>query len=315
VKVLLMYEPRPSHREALRAAAPAAEFAVAHDEASAAAAIAGADAVLGNRFLVQSLPRARRLRWVQSNSMGVDRVLGAREHLRGVTLTCARGVYDGEVGEHAVALVLALVRGLHLARDAQNAARWDRRPLRRVAGLRVLVLGWGGVGRAAGGALAALGARVEGARRRHASGVAADDTGTPVWGDGWRDALPATDVLVMALPLTQGTRRIVGAAELAALAPGALVVNVGRGGTLDEEALVAALRSGRLGGAALDVFETEPLPRESPLWREPRLMVSPPSARSDEPEPHRWEPLFVENLRRFAAGEALLNVVDQDAGY
>jgi phosphoglycerate dehydrogenase-like enzyme len=314
VKVLLMYEARPEHLAALRAAAPRAEFAVATSEASAAAAIAGADAVLGNRWLVQSLPHAKRIRWAQSNSMGVDRVLEAREHLRGVTLTNARGVYDDEMAEHAAALVLALLRGLHLSRDAQNAARWNRRPLRRVARTRVLVLGWGGVGRATARALAALGAKVEGVRRR-ATGRAADETGFVVWGSSWREALPATDVLLLALPLTELTRRLVGAAELAALPTDAFVVNVGRGGTLDEDALLAALRAGRLGGAALDVFETEPLPPEHALWREPRVLVSPHSARSAEDVPHRWEPLFVENLRRFAAGEALLNVVDQDAGY
>ncbi len=317
MNVLLMYPPSASHQAALLAAAPGAALVIAASETDAARLIRDADVVMGNRYFLQSFPHARRLRWMQSNSMGVDHILaGAGPSLRRIVLTCARGVYDDDVADHAVALVLALVRGIPEARDGQREQRWSRRPLRRLAGLRALVLGWGGVGRGIARRLAALGFQVEGVRRRTAAAPAPDETSFVIHGpETWRAALARMDVLVLALPLTAQTRRIVGAGELAALPAGALVVNVGRGGTLDESALLEALRQGRLGGAALDVLEQEPPPPGHPLWTEPRLLLTPHLGRSPETAPFRWEPLFVENLRRYAAGEPLLNVVDQEAGY
>ena len=313
-----MYEPSADHAAALRRAAPGeTTFHVAAGRADALARMAEADAVLGNRWLVQSLPAARpRLRWVQSNSVGVDRILQAREHLGNAVLTCARGVYDDETAEHAVALLLALVRGIPGARDAQRSKRWERAALASVKGMRVLVLGWAGVGRGIGQRARALGALVAGVRRRHHGAPTLDADGFLVWGPAtWRTALPATDALVLALPLTGETRGLVGAAELASLPRGALVVNVGRGETLDTQALLAQLHEGRLAGAGLDVIDPEPLPEAHPAWAEPRLLLTPHVGRSPEVPPFRWEPLFVENLRRFGAGEPLLNVVDLDAGY
>ena len=311
-----MYRPSPAHRAALEAAAPGAELCVAASQEDAARHIADADAVLGNRYFVQSLPRARRLRWMQSNSMGMDLVLSAGELLDGVAVTSVRGVYDDEVAEHALALALALLRGLHHLRDDQRQGRWARRPLARLSECRALVLGWGGVGVEIARRLAALGARVEGVRRSHRGAPAPDGTGFTVCGPhDWRGRLPETDLLVLALPLTPGTRRLVGEAELGALPPRAHLVNVGRGGTLDQDALLRALAAGRLAGAALDVLEEEPPPPAFAGWNEPRLILTPHVARSMETPPHRWEPLFEENLRRFAAGEPLANVVCREAGY
>jgi phosphoglycerate dehydrogenase-like enzyme len=316
VKALLLYQPSAEHRRALERVAPRANLVVAEGEDHARAEIAGADAVLGNRHLVQTLPAARRLRWVQTGSTGVNAILAARPPLGDAVLTCARGVYDDEVADHATALVLALARGLHRARDDQHARRWPRYPLVTLAGRRALILGWGGVGRGIARRLTACGMAVEAARRRHEAPPAPGEEGAVVHGPRtWRDALARTDVLVSALPLTAATRGIVGAAELAALPPGALVVNVGRGGTLDEDAVLAALRSGHLGGAGLDVLRDEPPAPDHPAWSEPGLLLTPHVARSLEASPRRWEPLFAENLRRFAAGEPLLGVVDVEAGY
>ena len=122
-------------------------------------------------------------------------------------------------------------------------------------------------------------------------------------------------MLLLALPLTPATHHVVGAAELAALPAEALVVNVGRGGTLDERALLHALQRDQLRGAGLDVLEHEPLPADHPLWREPKVLITPHVGRSLEQPPFRWEPLFVENVRRYVGGEPLLNVVDQRRGY
>jgi phosphoglycerate dehydrogenase-like enzyme len=314
MKVLLMYEPSAEHAEALRRAAPRAAVDWAASEQSAAALIRDVDAVLGNRYFLQSLPHARQLRWMQSNSVGVDLILGAGPALDNIALTCARGVYDDEVADHAVALVLALARRLHHARDAQRDRRWERLRLPTLRGRRALVVGWGGIGKGIAERLRAFGVDVEGVRRRIPQAQLLD--GFVVHSPAeWRARLPRADVLVVAVPLTEETRGLVGAAELSALPRGALVVNVGRAPTVDEAALLEALRDGRLGGAALDVLDDEPPPRDHAAWVESNLLLTPHVARSPEQPPYRWEPLFVENLRRFAADKPLLNVVDVDAGY
>jgi phosphoglycerate dehydrogenase-like enzyme len=314
--VLLMNPPSAEHLAALQAAAPGARFSVARSEPEATRLIARTEVVLGNRYFLQALPYARRLRWMQSNSVGVDLILrGAGERLRNAILTNARGVYDDEVADHALALILGLVRGLHLARDAQRERRWDRWSLGTLAGRQALVLGWGGVGQAIARRLGAFGVEVQGARRTH-QGPPTQAGGCLVHGpETWRQVLPGTSILVAALPLTPETHHLVGRAEIAALPTGAVVVNVGRGGTLDDGALLAALGEGRLIGAGLDVMADEPLSPDHPAWDEPRLLLTPHVARSLEQPPYRWESLFVENLRRYAAGEPLLHVVDQEAGY
>ena len=316
MNLLLMYQPSPAHRASLERAAPGTAIMVARDEPGAAHLIRDADAVLGNRYFLQSLPYARRLRWMQSNSAGVDRILAAGDRLSEVTITSARGVYDDEMAEHTLALALGLVRGLHHARENQLAQRWERTGLRTIASLRCLILGWGGLGRATALRLSALGAQVAGVRRQLAAGQTKDGQGFLLWsGATWRAALPETDLLILALPLTPETYHLVGADELALLPPGAFVINVGRGGTLDEDALLAAIERGSLAGAGLDVFEQEPLPAGHPLWSARNLLLTPHVARSMEQPPYRWEPLFVENLRRYTAGEPLLNIVDKEAGY
>jgi phosphoglycerate dehydrogenase-like enzyme len=315
VNVLLMYRPGADHEQALRRAAPTANLEAAADESTAAELIREADAVLGNRYFLQSLPHARRLRWMQSNSAGVDLILTAGPALDGIVLTCARGVYDDEVADHAAALVLGLARRLHHARDAQSERRWERLRLDRLHGRRALVLGWGGIGRGIAKRLSACGVQVEGVRRRIAEPQVEPDGFLVHPPDVWRERLPETDILVLALPLTPETRALVGREELAALPAGALVVNVGRAQTLDEDALLRELRDGRLGGAGVDVLHDEPPPSDHAAWAEPNLLLTPHVARSPEEPPFRWEPLFVENLRRFAADEPLLNVVDVHAGY
>jgi phosphoglycerate dehydrogenase-like enzyme len=316
MKVLLMYEPREVHLEELRRAAPGAELQAATDEASAARHIVEADAVLGNRFFLQSLRCGTKLRWMQSNSIGVDRILKANDLLGEITLTNARGVYDDEVADHATALVLALARGIGTARDAQLAREWKRSSLRTLRGTRALVIGWGGVGRGVAQRLAAFGVEVRGARRRAPAGGETTAAGFRVLDPvGWREALPMTDWLILALPLTAETRGIVGGSELAAVKRGGAVINVGRGGTVDEAALIEALRAGHLSGAALDVLEEEPPDQGHAAWSAPGLLLTPHVARSMERPPFRWEPLFAENLRRFHRGKPLLNVVDKEAGY
>lgn len=317
MKVLLFYTPSEAHIADLHAAAPEASFVVATGEQHAQQEIVDSEVVLGNRYFWQAFPYARALRWMQSNSMGVDLILSRTgERLRDICLTSARGVYADELADHALALLLGVARGLGTARDHQRDHRWGRWSLPTLAGKRALVLGWGDTGRQVARRLQAFDVAVSGVRRQHAGAPVADASGCRVYGpDRWREALPQTDILILVLPSTPATHHMVDADALAQLPEGAILVNIGRGDTLDEAALLAALSNGHLYGAGLDVFSVEPLPPEHALWDAPGVLITPHVARALETGAHRWEPLFVENLRRYVAGEPLLNVVDQEAGY
>ncbi|HEY8719687.1 phosphoglycerate dehydrogenase [Pengzhenrongella sp.] len=262
--------------------------------------------------LADCAARLTRLRWVQTLAAGPDAVLGAG-FAPDVVITSGRSLHDGPVAEHTLALVLAAARRLHLLVRAQDAHRWagelggvqPARPsdsFRTLAGARVLVWGFGSIAQELAPHLALLGAEVTGVAR------SADERGGfPVIAtDDLDAALPQADLLITILPGTPENYRAVSAERLALLPRHAWVVNVGRGSTLDEAALVAALRAGRLGGAALDVFETEPLPADSALWDEPNVIVSPHAAGG---RPVGAPALIEANLAALQAGRPLRNVV------
>lgn len=315
--VMLMYQPSEEHFKALQKAAPDTSFLIATDEVSAARQIMNADIVMGNRYFLQSLPYAKKLVWMQSNSSGVDVVLeGGGPAIENVIITSCRGVYDDEVADHALAMILSLFRGIHFARDLQNQKAWERRSLQTLRDKRALILGWGGVGKGIARRLGAFGVEVEGVRRTHSGAPSKDDTEFLVWGiDRWHEALPNQDILILALPKTSETEGLVSYQEMAALRYGAYVVNISRGRILDNEALRELLCNGRLGGCALDVLKDEPPPENHWVWSEKRVIITPHWGRSAESPPFRWESLFEENLRRFVMDEPLLNVVDKDKGY
>jgi phosphoglycerate dehydrogenase-like enzyme len=314
VKVVLSYEAGADHLAALRAAAPGAELEVVASEHRARAEIVDADAFLGNRFFVQSAGAAGRLRWMQSGSMGVDEILTRLDRAPWFVLTRVRNCYEAEVAEHAIALLLAAVRRIDdFALDRRDGV-WRPRSLTTLGGQTAIVLGLGGIGREVAPRLHGLGIHVVGVRAHHSGRPAPTAWGEICGPDSWRARLPEARALVLALPRTPETRHLVGADELATLPEGAAVVNVGRGGTLDDAAIAAAAASGRL-VAGLDVTEQEPLPRGHPLWSARGLVLTPHVGRSREAHPRRWEPLFVENLRRFHRNEPLLHVVDPARGY
>ncbi len=265
----------------------------------------------GRRNLRDAATRLTRVRWVQSLAAGPDTILEAGFG-PDVVVTSGRGLHDGPVAEHTLALVLACARRLPDLVRAQQEHRWagelggiqQVRPdeFRSLDGAHVLVWGFGSIAGRLTPLLTALGAHVTGVATRSGERhgrpvVAAHDVGS---------VLSGTDVLVNLLPATPATRRTVDAAVLAQLPAHAWVVNVGRGATLDEAALLDAVRAGRLAGAALDVFETEPLPADSPLWDEPRILVSPHAAGG---RPLGAGALIAENVAAFVEGRPLRNVV------
>jgi len=228
--------------------------------------------------------RLTRLRWVQTLAAGPDAVLGAG-FAPEVVLTAGTGLHDLTVAEHTLALTLAAARRLNLLVRAQVGRRWAaelgglqpvREPdsFRTLRDARVAIWGFGGIAATLAPHLVALGAQVTGIARH-----AGDRYGFPVvTADDLPALLPRTDVLIMILPATPETAHALNADVLALLPAHAWLVNVGRGSTVDEAALLASIRAGRLAGAALDVFETEPLPPESGLWDEPAIIISPHAA-------------------------------------
>jgi phosphoglycerate dehydrogenase-like enzyme len=258
--------------------------------------------------------RMPRLRWVQALAAGPDAVLAAG-FPEDVVVTAGTGLHDRPVTEHALALVLALVRRLPAAAEAQAGHRWadelgGLQPLHppgavtTLLGARVLVWGFGSIGQTLAPLLHRLGAQVRGIGRS-----AGERSGFPVvTEDGLESELGATDVLVMVLPSAPDTANALDAGRLAALPPHAYVVNVGRGSTVDEAALAAALAEGRLAGAALDVTAVEPLPADSPLWHARNLLLTPHAAGG---RPVGADALIAHNLAALRGGDPLRNAVQR----
>lgn len=258
-----------------------------------------------------------RLRWVHSGAAGVAGSLHPAMRASDVVLTNSAGIHAEPIADSILAYTLYFARGLDWAVAAQRERRWDKdpwlaagAPVREVSQLRVGIHGLGGIGEAAAHRFLALGARVAATRRR---GAEAPEGVELLAGLG--ELLPRSDVLVVAVPRTAATEGSIGAAELDRLPAGAVVLVVSRGGVVDEEALAERLASGRLRGAALDVFACEPLPEDSPLWRLPNLLVSPHVSGVSHLFWRRQAALILENLRRYLAGAPLLNTVDKEAGY
>jgi phosphoglycerate dehydrogenase-like enzyme len=260
------------------------------------------------------------LEWIHSPAAGVGAMLFPALVESPVVMTNSRGISAGTIAEHVLAVTLVLFRKLRAAFRAQAARQWAQDtvlhppPLRTIRGSRVLVIGLGAIGTETAKAMAALGARVSGVRRatsrqkpQFVEMVAAPERLV--------DLLPSADVVVLAAPQTKETRGLIGRRALAAMRPDAILVNVSRGRLVDEAALAMALENGTIGGAALDVFEHEPLPPDSPLWAMDNVVITPHMAGF---RPDHWDAvvdLFAENLRRFEAGQELLNVVNKKEGY
>jgi glyoxylate/hydroxypyruvate reductase len=261
-----------------------------------------------------------RLRWVQGTSAGIGGFLERTGLARtSLVFTTASGVHGTPLAEFTLFGLLYFAKGGPELARWQEQRHWERHAGRQVAGSRALLVGLGGVGRAVAQLLAAAGVQVVGTGRteRGSSQHRRDVPGVACYvpAEQIGRVLPDVDALVLACPLTAQTRHLIGERELALLRPGAVVVNISRGQVIDEDALIAALRGGRLGGACLDVFATEPLPASSPLWGMPNVIISPHSASTVEAENGLLTDLFIDNLRRWLDGRPLRNVFDRAAGY
>jgi len=315
---VLVWNVAPQAVPMLQAAAPGVELLLAKDAGEAVALAGQADAVLGF-CSAEVLAAGPDIRWVQSFSAGVERCVSIpalRE--RGILLTNMQRVAGPVMAEHVLAMMLAYARGLHFYIPERMAARWTRElpapgRMMTLEGKTVLVVGLGGIGVEVAKRAHALGMRVVATRASGREGPAfVSYVGLS---DELNKLAAEADFVVNTTPLTPATTRMFDAKFFAAVKPGAFFVNVGRGQSVVQDELIAALRSGRLGGAGLDVTDPEPLPAGSPLWQMQNVILTPHvSAQSDVDDSVRMT-VAVENLRRYVAGEKMLSVVDVAKGY
>ena len=262
-------------------------------------------------LLEGSWEHAGNLDWVHVAAAGVDRPLFPKLVESSAVLTNAAGVFDRPMAEWVLMCILAYVKEFFDNMEYQRERRWVNREVGVLEGQKALVVGAGGVGRDIAHVLGKVGVEVRGVARSRRDGD--PDFGTIYAIDDLAGLLPEADYVICALPLTAATRSLFGAEEFALMKPTARFINVGRGASVDEQAMVAALEEGQIAGAALDVFVTEPLPPDSPLWDLPNVYVSPHMSGSGFEE--RLAVQFFDNLRRWKAGRPLLNVVDKHLGF
>lgn len=322
---------RAQDLEAIRAAAPGARLVTIGFDGRPDGPLDDVEVMLRGRLPAETfdriLGRAPSLRWVHSATAGVERVLTPASRTRGLTITNARGVFSRPIAEYVMLMMLAVARRLPQLLELQAERTWQPLESRELRDVTVGIVGLGSIGRAVGALATAFGCRVIATRRRPEAGTHAADGGgdEPNLGTVMLDRvlpperlpelLAESDFVVLAAPLTADTVGIIGEAAIAHMKPGAWVINVARGELVEERALARALRDGRLGGAVLDTFREEPLPPSSPLYDLPNVILTPHTSWSSTRVVDRSVELFCENLRRFAAGERLLNVVDPTAGY
>ena len=256
------------------------------------------------------LRRSPQLRWVHAHSAGADRPIYGELRARGVAVSTSSGANAPVVAQSALAGLLALARRLPALMQAQAACRWA--PLQQgpalpdLEGQTAVLVGWGPIAQTLQPWLAMLGLRTLVVRR---SAVPAAPTGSKLETLPFtrlEEALPRADWLILACPLTEDTWRLIDATALAQLRPSAMLINVARGEVVDEAALIAALNSGGLAGAFLDVFEVEPLPAASQLWQLPGVIVTPHCAGHSDGNADRVAAIFIDNLARWLRGEALV---------
>lgn len=282
-----------------------------------ASALPGADVLFVWDFRSEAVQAAwsaaDRLRWMHAASAGVDRMLFPELVESGVVLTNSRGVFDRPMAEYVLATVLSFAKDLHTSLRLQDRKQWRHRETERVAGKRALLVGTGPIGRAIAAQLSAAGLSVTGAGRRARTGD--PDFGTVHSSDELHPVLGEFDYVVLAAPLTEQTRGLVDARALARFKPTARLINVGRGELVVQDELVEALSAGQLAGAALDVFDAEPLPATSPLWEMPDVLVSPHMSGDTVGWTDELVELFLTNLRGYVEGAWPHNVVDKQRGY
>jgi phosphoglycerate dehydrogenase-like enzyme len=302
--------------EEIRRATPDRQVVRTQDHGEIESVVDEIEIVVGH--LPQELfARATKLRWMQQWGAGADWLMDHPEAVEmDFVLTSASGVHAIPITEHIFAFLFGLGRGFHKAMRAQVERKW-RKPqdeeLFELPEKTMLLIGVGAIGEQTAKIAAALNMRVIGVRRDPS--VGAEGVDQMVGNDQLLDVLPEADFVVLTVPLTQETEDMIGERELRAMKQSAYIVNIGRGKTIDQDALIRALQEGQIAGAGLDVTDPEPLPEDSPLWDLENVIIT---AHYSGLTPHyneRAMEIFMDNLHRYQAGEELRNVVNKNLGY
>ena len=294
------------------------EFLLRPEREALIAAAPQADIIFTKSLPVEAVRAAQKLRWIQAGTAGVNHLVTDDLLARDVLLTNARGAHGEPMSEMILAMMLAFATGLNTliraqAGPAPGAVKESaRRNKFELQGQTLCILGLGDIGGALARKARCLGMRVLGVRRSGAPFAHADEVTRP---EDLLSVLPRADHVALCLPLNEETRGILGEAELRAMRPTACIYNVGRGASIDAQALLRALREGWIAGAGLDVTDPEPLPEDSPLWAMPNVILSQHTSGSSPYNADRITAIFADNLERFLQGAPLVNVVDKALGY
>lgn len=285
------------------------------------AILAQTEVVLSNPVVPEDIAsRAPQLRWIQLTSAGVDRLLDAPVLKSGITITTASGIHAVPISEYVIGAMIAFAKGFPRAWRAQASRAWQPYWPDELEGRTVGIIGMGAIGTRVARLAHELGMRVLGLRRSASRRATGREVGAPFLDELLPPAdllhlLAESDYVVLSVPLTPDSRGLIGEPELRAMRPRAVIINIARGAVVDERALVRALKEGWIAGAALDVFEIEPLPAESELWGLENVLVTPHISGGTPRYMERAVDLFCDNLRRYLAGQPLRNVVDPSRGY
>jgi len=316
VKVLVTHGMGSDDLERIEAVAEGVSAEAARTAEEAMAGAAEAEVIQAGRWSEELWKAAPGLKWVQSGGAGVERFMTPEFIASPIILTNAQGVYAIPIADQVMAFILHFSRRFNELVRRQIAREWEpweRRGSEELCGKTLGIVGLGRIGSEVAKRARAFGMRVIAVRRRPDRRSEFADEVRGVDELGW--LLGESDFVALCSALTHETRHLIGEQELKVMKPTAFLVNIGRGRLIDEQALIAALRGGEIAGAGLDVFEREPLPAESPMWDMPNVMITPHDAGSSPRSHERFMAVFLENLRRYVAGEPLLNVVDKRAGY
>jgi D-2-hydroxyacid dehydrogenase (NADP+) len=278
------------------------------------------DIFVGASLRPEQFQHARKLKWIHSTAVGVSQLMYSELRSSGVILTNPSGILSALMAEHTVGLMIALARHFPDSVRYQDRARWSQievssqpGPLTELNGQLLLIVGYGSIGREIARRARAFDMRVWGVTRSGKGDATHIEKILPI--AQLEDALPHADYIVLSAPDTQETQKLLGPAQIAKMKPGARLINVGRGSLLDEAALIRALETGALGGAALDVAAAEPLPAESPLWKAPNLFITPHTSGVSDRLWQKETKLLMDLLGRWFDGRDLFNVVDFTRGY
>ena len=319
IRLLVISDPTASNLRLLEKLPEPVEVRVGNDVEFLKTHVSEADVILNGshhgELLHQVLPCARQVKWIHVLSAGVDKILFPELIESPVPVTNGRGVFKDSLAEFCMASILFFAKDLRRLVSSQEAGKWEQFDVVQIRGHVLGVVGYGEIGRETARLARSLGMKVFAVRRRAGLSASDRDLERVYPPEGLREMLGASDYVVVSTPLTPETRGLIGDGELRAMKNSAVIINVGRGPVIVESALIAALTEKRIRGAALDVFDVEPLPGGHPFYKLDNVLLSPHSADHIVGWADAAMNQFIENFERFRNGQPLENVVDKKAGY